>query len=260
MATLKIEDIKSPENNHELLSQFLNDVIAKGAVEKVNRSFAYKHLAKLSRDDEPLPTDTRQLSSYRTRLGTMLEYALSTEMQSMFEESYKDEFNLTFAVAHEYPDFYLRDKHLQKVLKIEMKAVDADSDEQAARFDVLKSEIDQYRDYIFFIGWEWKEEQLSSGELWEHPHIFTQIMLSAYEIAEERDRRLFDVGGKIENDEVLVPSTKYPGTFVKDPGNYGKFWRIVQRSRRDAEDLAGGIKKFIEFQKEIDKKAPRSRF
>jgi hypothetical protein len=64
----------------------------------------------------------------------MLEYALSTAMAGLLKERYSDQYLLTFATSHEYPDFYLRDNTLTALLKIEMKAVDAESDEQAAKF------------------------------------------------------------------------------------------------------------------------------
>jgi hypothetical protein len=255
-----IEKLKNPDEHRDDLCSLLNDLIVKRAIDKVNEYFAYKRLAKLNREEEPLPTDPRQLSSYRTRLGTMLEYGISTEIQFILEEMFGDEFNLTFAVAHEYPDFYLRDKNLNKILKIELKAVDADSDEQAARFDVLTKDIDTNRDFILFMGWQWVTESFPSGEEWEHPRIFSFILLPAIEIANERDRRLLDIGGKIEGEHIMVPSTKKPGTFVKDPGNYGKFWRIVQPKRRKSSDLTDHIRKFLNFQKEVDKRAPRTRF
>ena len=59
----------------------------------------------------------------------MLEYALSTEMNAIIKERYGDKYLLTFATAHEYPDFYFRDDTLTSLLRIEMKAVDAESDE-----------------------------------------------------------------------------------------------------------------------------------
>ena len=46
---------------------------------------------------------------------------------------------------------------------------------------------------------------------------------------------------------------------VKDPGNYGKFWRIVHRTRRNSPELSNHIKRFLSFQKLVDEKAPRSR-
>jgi hypothetical protein len=150
-------------------------------------------------------------------------------------------------VAHEYPDFYLRDSPLKQVLRMEMKAVDADSDEQAARFDVLTREIDPARDLVLFVAWEWVETRRKEGSYGEHPNIFAHLVLPAIEIARERDRRLIETGGRVTDEGILVPSKKKPGQHVPDPGNYGKLLRIVHASRRGSEDLSDGIRRFVQF-------------
>lgn len=255
-----INKLNDPERFHDEICEFLSDDIVPEAVKRVNERFSSKQLAKLDRNNEPLPTASRKLSSYRTRLGTMLEYGVATEIQHILEEKFGNEFCLTFAVAHEYPDFYLRDKNLNIILKIEMKAVDADSDEQAAKFDVLAKDIHSQRDFLFIVGWEWINETLNSQNIFEYPHIFAYIFIPAIEIANERDKRLYATGGKIDGDTVLVPSSENKSELVPDKKNYGKFWRIVTRDRRNSSDLTEHVKKFVDFQKEINERAPRNRF
>ncbi len=206
-----------------------------------------------------MPIDQRQLSSYRTRLGTMLEYGLSTEIEKLLTDDFGDDLYLTFAVAHEFPDFYLRDTFRNPILKIEMKAVDADSDEQAARFDILIEDLNEYKDFILFIGWKW-EEQVNGDIKWESPQIFSFAFVPAFEIAKVRDARLLAIGGKIENRQVLVPSTKSPGSYSKDPGNFGKLWRMIQRKhRKEPEGLNAHVRDFLRFLTDVDSHAPRKR-
>lgn len=260
---MNIEEIKNwfvtPSNSKEKIRLLFSETIIPIAIERLNEQFSPNRLSKQSRIIEPLPTDQRQLSSYRTRLGTMLEYGLSTEIEKLMQEHFSNSLFLTFAVAHEFPDFYLRDTNRKPILKIEMKAVDADSDEQAARFDVLTSELDEFRDFILFIGWKWVEKD-TNGSTWEFPEIFSFAFVSAYEIGKVRDARLYATGGKIENGEVLVPSTKNPGTFTKDPGNFGKLWRIFQKKeRRNADNLGKDAQEFLRFLTDVDGHAPRKR-
>jgi hypothetical protein len=241
------------------ISKYFNDLLAE-AVAEVNGEFGPRRLAKAPRQIEPLPTDTRQLSSYRTRIGTMLEYAISTAMSRLLRQRYGDKYLLTFASALQYPDFFLRDSTLTLLLKIEMKAVDAESDEQAARFEAPTVWIDNQRDMLLLIGWEWQDLVGQSGKaIGEYPFIFASVVLPAGEIAEERDIRLRITGGKIEGDEVYVPSRKRPGEFVLDPRNYGKLWRLVHRTRLDSEDLNESIRTLLHFLEEIDARSPRSR-
>jgi hypothetical protein len=132
-------------------------------VDDVNKVFAPRQLIKKDRLAEPLPTDKRQLSSYRTRLGTMLEYAISSYMDAIINKIFDSNLRLTFVVAHEYPDFYMRNEDLSPSVRIEMKAVDADSDEQAARFDVLSGLIQGEKDVLILIAWEWQSGTLDTG-------------------------------------------------------------------------------------------------
>lgn len=257
MSLIKL--LKQPEKNRDKIAEFFRTEIIPAAIARINSSFGPRRLSKQSREIEPLPVDQRQLSSYRTRLGTMLEYGLSTEIEIILRKMYGEDFFLTFAVAHEFPDFYLRDKKRKPLLKIEMKAVDADSDEQAARFDVLLIHLNQHRDFVLFIGWKWEEETTNKVK-WESPKIFTFAFVSAHALALVRDARLIATGGKIENGEVLVPSTKNPGTFTKDPGNYGKLWRIIQRKERsESGELSSHALDFLRFLNDVDTHAPRKR-
>lgn len=215
------------------------------AVAELNSKFSTRRLIKLSRKVEPLPTEKKLLSSYRTRLGTILEYALSTCLDNAFFQKYGDALKLTFASAHDYPDFFIRDKDNNIVLKVEMKAVDVESEEQAARFDVLAQTIDKNRDLLLFIGWKWQKTVSGKTEL-EYPHVFTHLVVPAIEIANERDRRLTETGGKIVRGKVLVPAKKGGRKFTDDPGNYGKLHRIIHGSRKN-DRLSDSMEKFRKF-------------
>lgn len=248
--------LAQPEQHRDLIIEEFRRNILPEAIHRTNAQFSPRRLSKQSRQAEPLPTEQRQLSSYRTRLGTMLEYGLSTEVERLLGEAFGDGLYLTFAVAHEFPDFYLRDTARRPLLKIEMKAVDADSDEQAARFDVLTEDLNEHGDFILFVGWKWAQEAD-----WEAPQIFSFAFVPAFEIALVRDQRLLGIGGKIEGRTVLVPSTKSPGVFVKDPGNFGKLWRIIPRlQRKNSEGLAAHVLEFLRFLNDVDDHAPRKRF
>jgi len=210
---------KKPKNIQEIAIWF--DELTKIAAENINKEFSPRRLVKGSRLVDPLPTNTRQLSSFRTRIGTMLEYALSTEMDKIIRENNGEDFYLAFAVSHEYPDFYLRDKTL------------------ASLWDKILSE---------------------GKEIGEYPHIFTTLVIPAKDIVEERDKRLKIAGGKIEGRQVFVPKRGQPENFVPDQGNYGKLWRLIHRSRRKADDLSPAVKRFLEFLKIIDEYSPNNRF
>lgn len=252
------KEINSSKRDINLVASLFGELVQR-AVDSVNSDFGPRRLAKASRAQEPLPVDTRLLSSFRTRIGTMLEYALSTAIDGLMKAKYGDNYSLTFAVAHEYPDFYLRGKHLNKLLRVEMKAVDAESDEQAAKFETATLDIEKDNDLLLLIGWTWKPIDEKDPKSGEFPFIFTNVVLPASAIADERDIRLELTGGKLDGKLVLVPSRKAKGTMVRDPKNYGKLWRLVHRSRHGGENASPAALLFLGFLQEIQKHAPRKR-
>ncbi len=234
--------------------------ILKEAVGNVNTHFAVRELSKLPRAREPLPTDTRLLSSYRTRIGTMLEYAICSAVNEIITTRYKKQLFFTFVSAHQYPDFHLRNPKRDILARVEMKAIDAESDEQAARFDVATRLVDSAKDLLFILGWKWTDIVDAQGKVYaESPIIFTSLVIPAGELAAERDARLAITGGKIIDGEVVVYS-KRTGKYVPDPGNYGKFWRIVHRSRIEQKNPNPTIGAFLKFLEEVGNNAPKNRF
>jgi len=227
----------------EFVSLLLPDAIV-----NVNHTFAPRQLSKQSRSAEPLPTAKRQLSSYRTRLGTMLEYALSTQMDAAIKKVFAQDLRLTFAVAHEYPDFFVRDAVLGQRVRIEMKAVDAESEEQAARFEVLTSLIQGEKDVVVLIGWEWTSDKLPNGTACEYPQVFSFVVVPAADLAGERDKSVVLRGGRVDADAILVRSKKKIGTLTKDQGNAGKMLRLIHKKRRaDGFALSEHIQKYLQF-------------
>jgi hypothetical protein len=227
------------------------------AVDQVNSLFAPRQLAKRDRTTEPLPSGKRQLSSYRTRIGTMLEYALSKHMDDLILDLFGLDLRLTFAVAHEYPDFFVRDAVLGKRVQIEMKAVDADSDEQSARFEVLSSLVNAEEDVVVLVGWAWRNNTLQNGTPYEYPEIFSYVVVPAIELTQERDTSVALRGGRVDETGIFVPSKKHPGELTPDPHNAGKILRLVHQSRKnDLFKLSEYIQTYLQF---VDKVSSRAR-
>ncbi|HYH85694.1 MAG TPA: hypothetical protein VEX60_09435 [Pyrinomonadaceae bacterium] len=230
------------------------------AVNQINALFSPRQLAKRDNSVEPLPTDRRQLSSYRTRLGTMLEYALSTHIDKAIQDAFGVDLRLTFAVAHEYPDFYIRDAVLDQRVRVEMKAVDVESDEQAARFEVLSALIQGKKDVVVIIAWEWFDDHLENGTACAYPQIFSYIVVPAAELASERDQSVVLRGGRVESDRILVPSKKYPGQLAVDQHNAGKILRLVHQSRKaEPFNLSEHIQRYLQFVDTIKSRATTRR-
>jgi hypothetical protein len=236
------------------------DLLLPQAVNQVNLLFAPRQLAKRNRAVEPLPTNKRQLSSYRTRIGTMFEYALSKYMDDIILKIFGTHLRLTFAVAHEYPDFFVRDAVLGKRIQIEMKAVDADSDEQSARFEVLSSLINAEEDIVILVGWAWRESALPNSTTYEYPEIFSYVVVPAIELARERDRSVVLRHGRVDETGIFVQSKKQSGKQTADPHNAGKILRLVHHSRKkDLFELSESIQKFLQFVESVSSRARKKK-
>lgn len=241
------------------IAQFISALMPE-AVNQVNAKFAPRQLAKQDRATEPLPLGKRQLSSYRTRIGTMLEYALSKHIDDLILKVFGVDLRLTFAVAHEYPDFFVRDAVLGKRVQIEMKAVDADSDEQSARFEVLSSLINAEEDLVVLVGWAWRNNTLENGTPYEYPEIFSYVVVPAIELAQERDKSVVLRGGRVDEAGILVPSKKLPGQLTPDPHNAGKILRLVHQSRKaDLFKLSAHIQSYLQFVESVSSRARKQR-
>jgi hypothetical protein len=177
-------------------------------------------------------------------------------MDGAIEARFKQDLRLTFAVAHEYPDFFIRDAVLEQRVRIEMKAVDADSEEQAARFEVLKGLIDGEKDIVLLIGWEWQTGELPSGARFEYPQVFSFVVVPAAELAGERDRSVELRGGRVETTGILVPSKKRPGELTPDPHNAGKILRLVHKTRKaEPFELSEHIQRYLQFVASVEGRA-----
>ena len=235
--------------------QLLRATVLPAAVREFNEVVAPARFSKRPRAEEPLPLGRRQLSSYRTRLGTMLEYSLSSLIHRGLRSAGFDDHRLTFVSAHQYPDFIWRSADNRRIFRFEMKAVDAESDEHAARFDAPTNLIAPDQDVLLLLAWKWHSE--TKGE---YPVIFSTCCIAATELAHERDLRLVKTGGRIDGDTVLVPSSRIIGKMVPDPGNYGKLWRIIPKERIAKGQLSPGAQEFVRFLRELDASATRKRF
>ena len=178
----------------------------------------------------------------------MLEYAISTYVDAEIRRMFDEDLRLTFAVAHEYPDFFVRDAILGRRVRVEMKAVDAESDEQSARFSVLSSLIEGEKDIVVLVGWHWQVATLDNGTACEYPRIFSFVTIPAAELVGERDKSVHLRGGRVDETGIYVPSKKKPGQLTPDKGNAGKILRLVHQNRRGEEfELSKHIQQYLQF-------------
>lgn len=190
---------------------------------------------------EPIPTQPRQLTEFRGRLGSLIEYGLGVTLDYMLKREFGPELRLSFVVNHRYPDYYFRRISGDILLRLDCKLLHDESAEKSARFEEPTRSIDSSSDMLVYAAWQWRRIMWAGRYELEYPHVLEALVVPALDMATERDIRLIKTGGTIDADG--RPHTAGGGNDT----NYGKVDRIIHSSRRAAGDLTPNIRRFLEF-------------
>lgn len=229
------ELIAEKESNFEEIVRKFNDEILPKAAERVNEGPFKLMSAKLP--SEKLPTNQRNLTDARTRIGTLLEYTLAVEVNNLLKEEYDlENFDVGFVLANQYPDLVIRNDIHEAVIRLEVKSIQGVSEEKSANFDALIRNIKKNSDLICVMLWEW-ENTNEKAVLVDYPKIHRVYAFDAHDVARLRDEgwlgsvknsigtKLIDVSG------VYVPSMQGGRViFKEEEGNLGKLLRINSSS------------------------------
>lgn len=180
----------------------------------------------------------------RGRIGLLIEYALISILHEMVEEDTNRRCAVTFNTANMFADFFIR-SNAEPVLRVDIKAFHKESDEASARFDTRAADIDQNRDYLLIVRWEWDDTvSLMHGKRIRYPKIQDALFVSCQRLAEERDLRQRETAGGFDHEGRPLSKS---GTLDT---NFGKLNRIVSPSRsRDLSALDPYVRKLYEIVK-----------
>lgn len=224
--------------DREAVVDALNSDWLPPVVTRYNSEFGVRYFGRPP--EEPIPVEKRLLTTFRTRLGSLLEYGLGVTLDSMLEDEYGSDLRLSFVVAHEYPDFFMRGADAGVLLRIDCKLLHDESAEYSARFELPRSEIDPDSDFLLYGAWQWRATRYNDLVV-VYPHVLELLFVPADDIAAERDHRLEHQGGRLDEDGIpwLLGGAR--------DTNYGKINRIVDGSRRHARDLPPSVAEFLAF-------------
>src|SRR5262249_46720143 len=131
------------------LIEYLDGGPLETCVDRVNTEFALPLMSKLP--SERLPTNERNLTDARTRIGLLLEYSLQLPLQSPLGDVGVAVHRLSYVVANRYPDLAIRTSDSEVLFRLEVKALELVSEEKSANFDALVREIHPDRDLLCVI-------------------------------------------------------------------------------------------------------------
>lgn len=230
----------------------LRDVILKPAVEVMNsKSLLFRYGLH---EDQHIPTNQRNLTDVRTRMGTLLEYELAYVMQQFIEDSGITDVHVNYVIANKYPDLEIRGQDARLGLRFEVKALQTIAEEKSANFDTLIKDIKKGLDFVVILLWDW--ERAAHAENVKRPKIYDLFIFDAYHLAQMRDtywlnRPPSNVGDGRQGFDLCFGVNCNQGAYNQEEGNYGKLMRIFdqgfeQHLPEEARE-ANTLREYFEF-------------
>ncbi len=210
----------------ETIEHFLENELVPEAVTSLNDSCLQRRL--LVFDDEKLPTNQRNLTDFRTRLGVLIEYEFGRALDELLASKGLTDAQVVYVVANRFPDLEIRRSDGTRGPRIEVKSIDLLAEEKAANFDTLVKDTRPSQDYVLVLLWQWLRVP---GKPARCPVITDWSIINAFELAVLRDTYWLnhppgDCGDGAQGFDIRWAVNSTRAGFNKEEGNYGKLMRI----------------------------------
>ena len=179
--------------------------------------------------DDVLPTNQRNLTDVRTRLGVLLEYELARAINALLPPEIKNAgLVLTYVVANQFPDLAFRTPDGELGVRFEMKAIEAIAEEKSANFSTLIKDIRKGTDFVVVLVWEWMQHETQDVKF---PRIDAFFVMDAYQLAQMRDCHWLNnppsgLQSARQGFDLTFAVNAKANAFNQEEGNYGKLMRI----------------------------------
>lgn len=208
--------------------EYIQGLIGK-AVERINNGVSKTLTARLQSEAPPL--DPRHLTDTRTRVSTLLEYALAYELNHLLIEEGKGR-SASAVLWNVFPDLIIRDAQRVPYIGLEVKALHTAAEEKSANLSTPLHVIKRGSDFVVIIIWAWRRETIDGASI-TYPHIHEAELFDAYLLAQTRDYSwLYNQGNRIKGIDLstpLITAEEQPKgvRFKAEEGNMGKLMRIA---------------------------------
>ena len=198
------------------------------AVERINEGVSKTLTARLQSETPPL--DSRHLTDTRTRVSTLLEYALAYELNHLLIEEGEGR-SASAVLWNVFPDLIIRDARRAPFIGLEVKALHTAAEEKSANLSTPLHVIKRGTDFVVIIIWAWRRENIDGVSI-TYPHIHAAELFDAYLLAQTRDYSwLYNQGNRIKGIDIstplITPEEQPKGDqFKAEEGNMGKLMRI----------------------------------
>ncbi|WP_173468414.1 hypothetical protein [Fibrobacter succinogenes] len=248
--------LECKDNRINELKTWLKDSYFPEIINRLNSDLSRKRFGLYQ--GEVIPTNERNLTDVRTRLGLLFEFELARISNGLLQENGIDDLFWCYVVANRFPDLEVRNINGERFLRFEVKCLQCVAEEKSANFDTLKKDIDPKSDYVVVCLWDWSDSKSDSINWDSVPVIYKIYVFNAYSLASLRDFYWLntppkDVGDGNQGFDVRFALTCKNGLYIKEGENYGKinrFWNakfsyVVPPALNEIKN------EYIEFQDEI---------
>lgn len=210
--------------------------------------------------NEQIPSNERNLTDVRTRMGVLIEFELARLSNEILPELGIDDVFWSYVVANRFPDLEIRESNGNRLLRLEIKCLQCIAEEKSANFDTLIKDINPNTDFVIVCLWDWDKSGNNNYQWDSAPKLFKIYVFHAYSLAQLRDTYWLNkppanLGNGYQGFDIRYAVTCANGTFSKEQGNYGKLTRIWKEGfmYRPVETpaLLDTETEYIKFQREI---------
>ena len=179
--------------------------------------------------DDVLPTNQRNLTDVRTRIGILLEYEFAKAVTASLPSGVIEQgVALTYVIANQFPDLAFRAIDGRIGIRFEMKAIETIAEEKSANFATLIKDIRKDTDFVVVFLWEWRQH--GSGRK-KFPHIDSYFVMDAYQLAHMRDCNWLNnppsgLQSARQGFDLTFAVNARINSYNKEEGNFGKLMRI----------------------------------
>ena len=183
-----------------------------------------------------LPSNQRNLTDVRTRIGILLEYEFAKAIIASLTSAVKAQgVALTYVIANQFPDLAFRAPDGRIGVRFEMKAIEATAEENSANFSTLIKDIRKGTDFVVVLLWEWRQDNLGTKK---YPHIYGCFVMDAYQLAQMRDFKWLNsppsgLRSARQGFDLNFAVNARVDSYNKEEGNFGKLMRIFDRETQD---------------------------
>ena len=258
MKKSEIVSMLSAQNNVEktikwLRMEYLPEIIQRFNYEESKKRFGLYQ-------GERIPTNERNLTDVRTRMGVLIEFELACISNQFLHENKISEIFWSYVVANRFPDLEIRNNNGERYLRLEIKTLQCVAEEKSANFDTLLKDINPSTDFVVVFLWDWDATKSEKYKWDSVPFIFNAFVFNAYTLALMRDTYWLNnppvnLGNGLQGFDLRYAVNCANGIYSKEQGNYGKLTRIWKDNfpyiPKNAPLLEDTVEEYLTFQEEI---------